>query len=94
MLGLFLRIAQFNTGLPEVQANAGTIERAFNLALAAAGAICVLIITIAGIQYIISQGDPQQVAKAKNTIIYAFVGLIIVATAFLISAFVIQGVTS
>lgn len=85
-------LAQVETGLPEVNANADTIQTAFNIVLGIAAALCLLIITIAGVQYIVSQGDPQQTAKAKNTIIYAVIGLIIVITAFSLVAFVINGV--
>ncbi|MBP7807549.1 hypothetical protein KA047_03585 [Candidatus Saccharibacteria bacterium] len=83
--------AQLETGLPQVTPTTSTIETAFSLVLGVAGALCVLIITIAGVQYIISQGDPQQTAKAKNTIIYAVVGLIIVMFAFAITKFVVNG---
>ncbi len=83
--------AQLETGLPQVTTNSSTVETAFSLVLGVAGALCVLIITIAGVQYIISQGEPQQTAKAKNTIIYAVVGLIIVMFAFAITKFVVNG---
>jgi hypothetical protein len=89
---LYSLFAQVETGLPKVTTDASTIETAFNLTLGVAGSIAVLIITIAGVQYVISQGDPQQTAKAKNTIIYAFVGLIIVAMAFALTRFVINGI--
>lgn len=54
------------------------------------GAIALLVIVIAGLRYVISQGDPQAVAKAKNTIIYALVGLVIAVAAFSIVSFVIR----
>lgn len=88
----FLAQVQSDTGLPTVSANSDNIKTALSLTLGAVGAICVLIITIAGIQYVISQGDPQQTAKAKNTIIYAFVGLVIVMAAFSIVRYVVFNV--
>lgn len=85
-------LAQVETGLPKVTADANTFQTAFNITVSVVAAICLLIITIAGVQYIISQGDPQQTAKAKNTIIYAVIGLIVVVLAFSIVRFVVKGV--
>lgn len=58
-----------------------------------AGAIALLVIVIAGIKYITSQGNPQEVAKAKNAIIYAGVGLVVLLLADAIVAFVVKGTT-
>jgi Type IV secretion system pilin len=41
------------------------------------GALSVLMVVIGGMRYISSQGDPQQLSKAKGTILYAIVGLIV-----------------
>lgn len=93
MSRLFTILAQFNTGLPEVKADASTIN---SIEPSLSSIWCDMRADYyysAGVQYIISQGDPQQTAKAKNMIIYAFVGLLIVAMAFVIAAFVINGVT-
>ncbi len=60
---------------------------------AALGAISVLMIVIGGFQYVISQGDPQRVAKAKDTIMYAVIGLVISLLSYAIVAFVITEIT-
>ncbi len=39
------------------------------------GAVSVLIVILAGLKYVMSQGDPAQTAKAKDTIMYAVIGL-------------------
>ena len=49
----------------------------FNSAMLWAGIIAVIIIIVGGIYYTTSQGDPGRVVRAKNTIIYAIIGLII-----------------
>ena len=41
------------------------------------GILAVIFIIIGGINYTVSQGDPGKVKKAKNTILYAIVGLIV-----------------
>jgi hypothetical protein len=53
-----------------------------------AGAVCVIIIITAGITYVTSAGNPQAITKAKNTIIGAVVGIIIIIMAYAITAFV------
>ena len=54
-----------------------------------AGAIAVVIIIIGGIGYIASTGDPQRITKAKHTILYAVIGLIVVVIARAVVGFVI-----
>lgn len=54
-----------------------------------AGAIAVIVIAIAGFQYVVSRGDPAGTAKAKNAIIYAVIGLVVCIMAFSIVRFVI-----
>lgn len=77
------------SGIPQVQASQQLITRVLQLAFGLAGAVALLIITLAGTQYVLSQGDPQKVAKAKETIIYALVGLVIAILAYSIVSFVV-----
>lgn len=53
------------------------------------GIIAVVMIIIGGFKYITSGGDSGKVTSAKNTIIYAIVGLVIVALAQFIVKFVL-----
>ena len=54
------------------------------------GIAAVIIIIIGGVQYMTSSGDTGKVKKAKDTILYGVIGLIIVALAFAIVNFVIM----
>ena len=54
------------------------------------GSIAVIVIIIAGITYSMSAGDPALVTKAKNSIIYAVIGLVIAISAYAIVNFVIK----
>jgi glucose uptake protein GlcU len=54
------------------------------------GAVSVLMIIIGGIRYVTSNGEQQQVTSAKNTIIYALVGLVVAMLAYAIVHFVIS----
>jgi hypothetical protein len=57
------------------------------------GVVSVIMIIVGGFRYIISSGDSGQVTSAKNTIMYAIVGLVIVLFAQVIVRFVIGSVT-
>ena len=60
------------------------------------GLIAVIMIIYGGFRYITSGGDSTKVNNAKNTILYAIIGLIVVALAQVIVRFVLnrsQGAT-
>jgi type IV secretion system pilin len=58
-----------------------------------AGAIAVLIMIIGGIRYITSTGDSKRIQAAKDTILYAIMGLVVVILARAIIGFVIGNIT-
>ena len=63
-----------------------TIINVFSLVV---GIIAVIMIIIGGIRFVLSGGDSANVSAARNTILYAIVGLIIVALAQVIVHFVL-----
>lgn len=71
----------YQTDLPKVNAGSVQLHTILSLLLGILGALCVLMIVIGGLRYITSQGSPQETGKAKATIAYALVGLLIVLTA-------------
>lgn len=58
------------------------------------GFVAVVMIIVGGIKYITSGGDSGNVSGAKNTIIYAVIGLIIVALAQVLVHYVLKNVAS
>ena len=56
------------------------------------GLVCVIVIIIGGVNYMTSSGDSGKVKKAKDTILYGIIGLVICILAFAIVNFVISGV--
>lgn len=66
------------------------IKTVINIMSAVGGIIAVIMIIIGGIKYTTSNGDSNSAASAKNTIIYALVGLVVVAFAQVIVQFVLQ----
>ena len=59
-----------------------------------AGAVAVLIMVIGGIRYITSTGDAKRVQAAKDTILYAIMGLVVIILARAIVGFVIGQIAS
>lgn len=57
------------------------------------GVVAVFAIIYGGFRYITSGGESAGVTSAKNTILYAIIGLVIVALAQLIVRFVLSNVT-
>jgi hypothetical protein len=51
--------------------------------------VAVIMLIIGGLNYITASGDPGKMTKAKNTILYAGVGLVIVIAASAITNFVV-----
>lgn len=64
------------------------ITNALQWAIGIAGSIALVYVVYAGITLVSSSGEPSKIQKAKNTIIYALIGLIIAALAEVIVAFV------
>lgn len=59
-----------------------------SFALGILGGVAVIVIIIAGILYTISAGDAGKVKKAKNTILYAVIGLVVAMLSSAIIAFI------
>ena len=69
--------------------DAGVFSQISSVLLFIVGAIAVIMIVIGGLRYVISGGDAAQVQSAKNTILYALVGIIIAILAYAAVNFVI-----
>lgn len=69
------------------------IETVINIFSLVVGVVSVIMIIIGGLKYITSGGDSGNVTGAKNTILYAVIGLVIVALAQVIVRFVLGRVT-
>jgi cytochrome bd-type quinol oxidase subunit 2 len=66
------------------------IKTIINIFSAVVGAVAVIMIIVGGFRYITSAGNETNVKAARTTILYAVVGLVIVALAQLIVHFVIH----
>ena len=64
-----------------------------NAIIGAASIVAVVFIVIGGINYMTSSGDATKVKKAKDTILYACIGLIVCALSFAIVNWVIKAIS-
>lgn len=54
------------------------------------GAVAVIFLIVGGLRYVVSNGDPKNVEAAKNTILYAIVGIVVAVISFALVQFVIN----
>ncbi len=80
--------------IPDVQADSAHLQGILNTVLGVMGAVGVLIVVVAGLRLIFSQGDPSVVTATRNTIIYTLVGLVVIMFVFAIVNFVVLGIGS
>ncbi|MBQ3352771.1 hypothetical protein IJG89_00235 [Candidatus Saccharibacteria bacterium] len=79
------------TGCPaNLFGNTGVFKQVTNTILYIVGIIAVIMLIIGGIKYVVSGGDAKKVTDAKNTVLYAIIGLVIAFLAFAIVNFVIS----
>ena len=68
----------------------GIFRTITNVLLFVLGAISVIMIIIGGLRYVISGGNSTAVTAAKNTILYAIVGVVVALLAYAIVNFVLN----
>ena len=66
------------------------VRAAFQTAYFIAGAVAVIVIIMSGISYITSNGNPGAVSKAKSSLLYSVIGLIVVILANPITVFILE----
>lgn len=64
-----------------------------NVLLFIIGAVSVIMLILGGIRYTVSQGDSSAITSAKNTILYAIIGIVVAILAYAAVNFVIGSFT-
>ena len=72
----------------------GVFKQITNTILYVVGIVAVIMLIIGGIKYVVSGGDSKKVTDAKNTVLYAIIGLVIAFLAFAIVNFVVSALPS
>ena len=68
----------------------GVLTTVTNILLFVVGALSVIMLIVGGLRYVVSGGNSTAVTAAKNTILYAIVGLVIAFLAYAAINFVIN----
>ncbi len=92
-LNIFSEIEIEKSDIPGVPTTAtgdsATVSTILGYVFVLGAGIAMIVMILAGIQYIVSQGEPAKTTKARNAIIYAGVGLALCALSFSIVKFVL-----
>ncbi len=81
-------------GLPQNDPNDIGLDSILETVFAVAAGLALIFIVVGGLRYILSDGNEQNIKMAKDTIVYAIVGLAISLSAFGIVRFVLSNVLS
>ena len=73
-----------NNILPEVKADGTQVKNALAIVFGTFAAVAIIVIIVAAINFATSEGNPDNISRAKKTIIYALVGLVIALSAELL----------
>jgi hypothetical protein len=73
----------------ELFGSGGVVKTVTNILLFFAGALSVIMLIVGGLRYTISGGNSTAVTAAKNTVLYAIVGLVVAFLAYAAINFVL-----
>jgi Type IV secretion system pilin len=79
-----------NTNLPSADANGTQLNLLLAVVFGILAVVAVIFVVVGGIQFMTSGGNSEQTNKAKNTILYALIGLAVAVSAELIVNFVLS----
>ena len=78
----------------ELFGESGVFHQVTNTILYIVGIVAVIMLIIGGIKYLVSGGDSKKVTDAKNTVLYAIIGIVICFFAYAIVNFVVSALPS
>lgn len=67
----------------------GIFQRIADILIFIVGAVAVIMLIIGGLRYVVSGGNKDGVEGAKNTILYAIIGIVVAALAFAAVRFIV-----
>lgn len=88
------RITPEEIGIPRVTDADQAASDILNLVYLVAGITCVIVIVIAGFMFTTASGDASLIKKAREMVIGAVIGLVVILLAFVITGFVLGRFTA
>jgi cytochrome bd-type quinol oxidase subunit 2 len=93
---LFLWLAQGQTtiepeeiGIPRVDDPGQAAGDLLNATYVIAGIVCVIVIIVAGFMFMTASGDASLIKKAREMVVGAVIGLLVIILAFVITGFIL-----
>ncbi len=77
----------------ELLGQGGVFQAIANIMLIVIGAVAVIMLIVGGFRYVVSGGDSNSVEAAKNTILYAIIGIVVAFLAYAAVNFLTQQLT-
>lgn len=90
-LGVWVQFSNMRLGVQSVQpegvatnllGEGGVFEIVANIMLTLISAVAVIMLIIGGLRYVVSGGDSSAIEGAKNTILYAIIGIVVAFLAY------------
>lgn len=81
------------SSLPQTTADSNAVQTILKIVFGIAGGIALIMVVLGGLKYINSLGNADNVAKAKDTILYALIGLVVCILAYTLISFVLKKVS-
>lgn len=82
-----VQIDHTDVGLPNLALNDATIASLVANAFLVIGGLAVFMFLLAALEYIINNGDQTRIKRAKDTMLYATIGIIVSLSAFTVVQF-------
>ena len=89
LVNLAVALSASDVNVPDLSANV-VVQNVLNIAYFLMAIIAVIVIIVSGITYATSSGNAASVTKAKNQILYAVIGIVVVITAYAITNFILS----
>jgi hypothetical protein len=83
-----------NTPTNLINGDTSIVKRGINIMLFGVGVLSVIMLIFGGFRYVISGGKKESVTNAKNTILYAIIGLLVAVFAYAIINFILGAALS
>lgn len=91
---LFAQIKIEVPGVQKVNADAAAVGNVLNVVFTLVGGLAVLFLLVGAVRYVTSQGDQAALTQAKNTILYAVIGIVVSLSGFAIVQLVVGTLSS
>lgn len=85
--------AQANGTSSNLFAQGGVFQTVSSVLIFLVGAVAVIFLIIGGLRYVVSNGNEKNVESAKNTILYAIIGIVVAVVSYALVNFVISSLS-